>query len=143
MATAKNKRLKTLTLTIGGITGIECQVTSWKINPPQNNGDLVYTYCPDGSFREEVDPEDWTLDLTWVSDWTVGGLNRYLWANQGATAAFTLTNHADVTGWAVQWAGSLIVKAPPAGGDVRTTDMSEMTFTGVGAVPTPTYPVVP
>jgi hypothetical protein len=142
VTTAKNKRLKTITLTIGAIS-VECQVTSWKLNPPQNVGDIVRTFCPDGSFREEVDADDWTLDLKWVTDWTAGGLNRYLWANQDATAAFVLTNYPTTTGWAVQWSGSLVVKAPSVGGERGETDMSEMTFTGVGDLPVPTYPVVP
>lgn len=137
--TAYNKRLKDLTLSIGAIA-IECQVTDFKINPPQNVGDLVYTYCLDGSFREEVDDDDWTLDLKWVTDWRTGSLNRYLWANQGATAAFTLQLHPSTVGSKVQWAGSILVRAPAVGGEVRTTEMSEMTFTGVGALPVPTYP---
>lgn len=139
MPVANNKRLKRITLTIGGIA-VECQITSWTINPPQNNGDLVYTFCPGGEFREDSDPDDWTLDLSWVTDWTLGGLNRYLWANQGATAAFVLVAHPDVTGWAVSWSGSILIKAPSQGGDARATDMSEMTFTGVGALPVPTFP---
>lgn len=143
MATAKNQRLKTITLEIGGIAGVECQVTSWKINPPQNIGEKIRTFCPDGEFREEVDADDWTLDLTWVTDWTAGGLNRYLWANQDAEAAFELVNHPTTTGRAVSWEGELIVKAPPAGGERGETEMSEMTFTGVGDIPVPTYPVVP
>lgn len=136
---AYNKRLKEITLTIGAIS-IECQVTEWKINPPQNVGDLVYTFCPAGEFREEVDSEDWTLDLTWVTDWRTGSLNRYLWANDGATAAFVLTNHPTTVGSKVQWSGNLLVHAPAAGGAARETEMTEMTFTGIGAIPLPTYP---
>lgn len=136
---AYNKRLKDITLTIGAIA-IECQVTEFHLNPPQNIGDLVYTMCLDGAFREEVDDEDWTLDLTWVTDWRTGSLNRYLFANVGATAAFVLTEHPTTVGSKVQWAGNLLVRAPAVGGAARETEMTQMTFTGVGAYPLPTYP---
>ncbi len=140
---AHNRRLKTITLEVDGVD-VECQVTSWKLNPPQNVvGDKVYTFCPDGEFREETDPEDWTLDLSWVSDWRVGGLNRLLLAESGNVLAFTLRHHPTTTGEAVEFTGSIYAQAPPIGGDARTTEMSEVTLLGVGTFPTPSYPVVP
>lgn len=143
MAAPKVRRLKYITLTIAGVS-YECQVTDWKVNPPQNVvGDKIYTACPGGEFREETDPEDWSIDLTWFSDWTATGLNRYLWANQGATAAIILTQHSDITGEAVRWTGSVYIAAPAVGGKTRETETSEITLLGVGTVPTPTYPTVP
>lgn len=135
---AHNRRLKTITLEIDGID-VECQITEWKLNPPQNNGDLIYTFCPDGAFREEVDPDDWSLDLTWVTDWRTGGLNRHLWANQGDTVPFTLVEHPGVVGEIVTFAGSLLLAAPAVGGAARETEMSEITLLGVGSLPVPTY----
>ncbi len=144
MAQAHARRLDSITLTIDG-ANYECQVTSWTINPPQNVGDLVYTFCPDGSFREEVDPDDWTLDLAWVTDWRAAGLNRILWdaaTNDPDTPLdFVLTNHPTITGEAVSWTGQLLPRAPAAGGEARTTERSEMTFTLVDA-PTIAYPTV-
>lgn len=140
---AHNRRLDFITLDIDG-TQYECQITTWNINPPENVvGDKVYTFCPDGEFREETDPEDWTLSLTWVSDWRTGGLDRLLWASQGDELPFTLVNHPTVTGEAVSWSGTVYGKAPAAGGEARTTEMSEVELTGVGDMPVPTFPVVP
>lgn len=143
---AHNRRLDAITFDLDGVQ-YECQITNWRINPPQNVGDTVYTFCPDGAFVEEVDPDAWTLDLSWVSDWRVNGLNRVLWA--AATSApdeplpFELVSHPTITGEAVSWVGEVIPRAPAAGGEARTTEMSEITLTGVGDVPVPTYPVVP
>ena len=144
MAQAHHRKLKLITLEIDG-EEYQCQITSWKINPPGNIGlgDKVKTFCEDGEFREDVDPDDWTVDLTWVTDWRAAGLNRVLWANQGTTVDFSLTNHPTTTGEAVLWAGEVILQAPAAGGDADTTEMSEITLTGVGDVPVPSYPVVP
>lgn len=143
---AHNRRLDYITLEIDG-ENYECQITNWKINPPTTIGEKKYTFCPDGEFREETDPEDWTLDLTWVTDWRVGGLDRILWA-AGTSAPetpldFTLVNHPTRTGEAVSWDGQFYPRCPPAGGEARATEMTEMSFVGVGDVPVPTYPVVP
>lgn len=138
---AHNRRLKAITLTVATIS-IECQVTEWKLNPPDNVlGDRVWTFCPGGEFYEESDLDEYTLDLTWATDWRAAGLNRYLWANQGAEAAFVLTNHPTTTGEAVRWTGTLYVVAPAVGGSARETEMSEQTFP-VKGVPVLTYPTV-
>lgn len=139
---AHNRMLKSITLLIDAVA-YECQVTSWKINPPAKiAGDKVWTFCPGGEFREEVDQDDWTVDLTWVSDWRVAGLNRILWANRGLTKPIVLTNHSDRPGEAVRWTGEVYIEAPAVGGDARTTEMSEITLIGVGDIPVPSYPVV-
>ena len=54
--TAHNRRLKFITLAIGTPpVSYECQVTSWNINNNTDDGDQIFTYCPDGEFREEAD----------------------------------------------------------------------------------------
>lgn len=141
---AHHTRHKFITLEIDG-ADYECQITAWKINPPGNIvGDKAYTMCPDGEYREEVDPEDWTLELTWLTDWRAAGLNRVLWANQGEEVVFTLVQHPELAGSeAVSWSGTVILQAPPQGGEARTTDTSEITLIGVGDLPVPTYPAAP
>lgn len=143
---AHNRRLDYITLDIEGVQ-YECQIEEWKLNPPQNIGDKGYTFCPDGEYREQVDPDDWTLDLTWLTDWRTGGLDRVMWA-AGTSAPdtpldFELVNHPTVTGEAVSWVGQIYPRCPPAGGKARETEKTAMTFIGVGDIPTPTYPVVP
>lgn len=136
---AHNRRLDLITLEIEGVA-YECQITEWHINPPDNVvGDKVWTFCPDGEFREEVDPADWTLALNWVTDWRTAGLDRLLWANQGAVLDFTLVNHPSVTGEKVTWTGQVYGRAPNGGGAARTTEVSEAELIGVGDLPVPTY----
>lgn len=136
---AHNRRLDFITLDIEG-TQYECQITQWELTPPGNVvGDKVFTFCPDGEFREETDPEDWTLALTWATDWRTGGLNRVLLANQGLPIDFTLVNHPGVTGETVTWTGQVYGQAPVAGGEARSTEMSEVELIGVGDFPTAAY----
>jgi hypothetical protein len=47
------KRLKVITLTIGGIS-VECQLSSWTLDPGVQDGDHIYTYCPDGAAVAET-----------------------------------------------------------------------------------------
>lgn len=140
---AHARKLKYITLEIDG-ENYECQVTDWKVNPPDEVvGDLVFTACPGGSYREEVDTEaNWSVDLTFLADWRDGGISRVLWANQGATVPITLVQHPDVTGEAVSFAGEVILRAPAVGGKTREYEVQEINLLGVGEVPTPTYPVV-
>lgn len=137
------RRRKLITFELDGVN-YECQITDWTLKDSDKVGDKKYTYCPDGEYREEIDPDDWTLDLKWLTDWRVGGLDRILNAAAGQDPPdnelpFTLVNHPDVTGETVTWSGVIIAKRPPAGGEARSTEESEMTFTGVGDFPEPTY----
>lgn len=137
------RRRKLITLDLDGVQ-YECQINDWKLTPPANVGDKKWTYCPDGEYREEVDDDDWTLDLKWLSDWRVGGLDRVLHAAAAQEApdnqlTFSVVLHPGVTGESSTWSGVIIAKAPPLGGEARTTEESEMSFTGVGDFPVPVY----
>lgn len=134
MTAPHNRRLKLLELAIGDIN-FECQLSSWTMDPGLDDGDRQYTYCPDGQFSEEVDP-DYTLDLTFFSDWRENGISDFLTAHSGETATFVLDHHPDIALEHVQWSGSLVVKAPPVGGDARTTETTEITLQILG---TPDY----
>lgn len=136
--TAHHNRLKVASIKFAN-TDYACQVTSWVIENNTDDGDKVFTYCADGEFRDEAD-DDYSLSLKWVSDWTESGLNRYMVANDGTTVAFTIENHTDIDGETAQWAGTVKIKAPNAGGDVRTLETSEVTLPIIGK-PTVTYPV--
>lgn len=136
--TANNKRLKQLTLVINGVD-YACQATDVNVVNNTPDGDKVFTFCADGEFREETD-DDWALEVKWVSDWTAGGFNRILEANNGVTVPAIVTFHTDALGtWSHRETGNVILKAPSKGGTVRTTDMSEQTFLFVGK-PVTTYP---
>lgn len=118
-----------------GAEQFECQIRSWKLNNNTPDGDKGYTFCPDGAYIEETEP-DWSLDLTFLSDWRTSGVSHYLTTNDGTDVPFALDHHPDIPGEHVQWTGTVHIKAPSVGGDARTTETSEVTLQLVGE---PTY----
>lgn len=124
--TVKQRRLKLIEFTINGVS-FECQIKTWNLDPGVEDGERQYTYCPDGEFVEDTDPDP-TLELSFFADWRLGGINDYLWQNSGVVANFVLDHHPDIVGEHVRWTGTLKLKPPPAGGEARTTEMSEVTL---------------
>ncbi|MBN6037475.1 hypothetical protein [Amycolatopsis sp. 195334CR] len=124
------KRLKVIEFTIDG-TSFECQVNTWNLDPGIEDGDRLYSFCPDGEAVEETDPEP-TLEIKFFSDWRSNGISAYLWEHNGETAEFELNHHPNVPGEHVKWTGELIIKPGPAGGEVRETEFTEVTFQCVG-----------
>jgi hypothetical protein len=131
---AHNRKLKEITFTLGG-TSFECQVQSWTMQNNSEDGERFYTFCPDGEFREDAEP-DYALELKFFSDWRSAGISDYLTANDQATVAFQLDHHPNVVGEHVRWTGSVKLRAPNVGGDSRTTEMTEVTLQVIGK---PTY----
>ncbi|QWF81137.1 hypothetical protein [Amycolatopsis sp. CA-230715] len=127
-----HRRLKLITFTIGG-TSFECQLNSWTMDPGSDDGDRQYTYCPNGTFVEETDDEP-SLELKFFSDWRSGGISDYLWSHPNEEAEFVLDHHPDIPGEHVRWTGKLLIKPAPAGGDVRETEMTEVTLQVLGNV---------
>lgn len=123
-------RLKLINFTLGG-NSFECQVQSWTLDPGVNDGDRLYSYCPDGVAIEETDNEP-TLQLKFYADYRSAGVSNYLWTNANATVAFTLDHHPDIVGEHVRWSGNVLIKPPPVGGDVRDVEYSEVTLQCVG-----------
>ncbi|TDD98898.1 hypothetical protein [Jiangella asiatica] len=121
-----HKKLKEITLTLDGVD-YQCQVSNWQVVNNTEDGERFYTFCPDGEFREEADP-DYALELTYFADWTVGGISDVLTTLDGQWVTFLLVNHPDDPDWGVQWTGECKVKAPSAGGAVRTTETQTVTF---------------
>lgn len=125
-----NRKLKVITLDIGG-TDFECQVSNWQMVNNADDGDKIYSFCPDGEDTEEVDP-DWSLQLTFFSDWTSGGVSDYLMQHAGEVVTFQLDHHPDIPAEHVRWDGKVRLKAPSVGGDVRTTETQEITLGVIG-----------
>jgi hypothetical protein len=126
MSATHSRRLKLIEFTIDG-TSFECQVQSWKLDPGIDDGDRMYSFCPDGAFIEETDPEP-TLELKFFADWRSAGISRFLWDHSGEEAAFVLDHHPDIPAEHVTWSGDLVVKAPPVGGEARETEFTEVTL---------------
>lgn len=127
-----NRKLKVIEFTLAG-SNFEFQVQSWKMNNNTEDGDKLYSYAlpAGGEFRDEAEP-DYSLDLTLYSDWTPDGISTYLTEHNGETVAFKLDHHPDIAAEHVYWAGSLKLRAPSAGGDARTTEMTEVTLVCIG-----------
>lgn len=128
--TAHNRRLKVITFELDSVE-YQAQVTSWTMNNNTEDGDKVFTYAIDGEFREDAD-EDYSLDLKFLADWRASGISTYLTENDKEIVDFALDHHPNIPAEHVRWSGQLTVKAPPAGGDVRTTEMTEITLQVIG-----------
>ncbi|QRP48004.1 hypothetical protein [Amycolatopsis sp. FDAARGOS 1241] len=126
----KVRRLKVITLTIGGVS-VECQLSSWTLDPGVQDGDRLYTYCPDGTAIGETDAEP-TLAVTAFSDWSAGGFEDFLWTNRGTVVEFELNHHPDITGEHVRWTGQLMAQPAPVGGDRGDNETTEITFQVIG-----------
>lgn len=131
---AHNRRLKVITFTLAGVA-FECQLASWTLTNNSADGEKMYTFCPDGEFREESD-DDWALDLRFFSDWRSGGISDYLQVNDKETVAFVIDHHPDIVGEHVRWSGNVAIRAPSVGGDARTTEQTQVTLQVIG---TPVY----
>lgn len=128
--TAHNRKLKTAVLELDG-TDYAAQLTSFKLVNNTDDGDKTYTYAADGEFREETD-DDYALELKFVADWRDGGISRFLTENDREIVDFTLGHIPTVTAEHGDWSGEVVVKAPDVGGDVRDTEMTEITLQVIG-----------
>lgn len=117
----------------------ECQLSAWTLNNNTEDGDKLYTLCPDGEDTEETDP-DYSIDLTFFADWRSEGISDYLWANDGQTVTLTLNHHPDIPAEHVRWVGQVKIKAPSVGGEARENEVTETTLQFIGK---PTYTRVP
>src|SRR5688572_32861423 len=113
-----HRKLKVINLTIGG-NAYECQISNWELQNNTPDGEKINTYCPDGEDIEEVDP-DWALLLTFFADWTEDGISDYFQQNDGVNAAFEIVHHPGTALEEVQWTGTLRIKAPNVGGEIKT-----------------------
>lgn len=132
--TVHNRKVKIITFTLDGIS-FECQVQTWSMANNTEDGERFYSQCPDGEFREDAEP-DYALELTFYSDWRSDGISDFLTVHDQETVAFELHHHPDIAAEHVSWEGDIKLKAPNAGGEARTTEMTEVTLQVVGK---PTY----
>jgi hypothetical protein len=128
--TAHNRKLKIITFTLNGI-GFQCQLQSWRLNNNTPEGDRFYTFCADGEFIEDGEP-DYDFDLKFISDWTLGGVSDYLIANDLQVVAYVLDHLPDIAGEHVRFSGNAKIQAPTVGGDVRTTELTEAKLKCIG-----------
>lgn len=132
---AHSRRTATLTLEIGGIEfQVQCRHALVQDNTGAAEQFLLYGADTD-SFYEPAEPS-YVLDLEFYADWRPGGISDFLWSNRDSTVAFRLVHHEGLANEAVNWSGSVLLRAPNAVGTVRTTELTVITLPIVG---TPTY----
>jgi hypothetical protein len=92
-------------------------------------------YEPGEEFVEQPDPvvQRWTARSTAIGRSNVVS-SDYLWSHRGETVTFQITHHPDIPAEAKVFSGQLLIKGPSVGGDVRTTEQSEVTFPIVGDI---------
>jgi hypothetical protein len=132
--TIHKRRIKLIEFSLGtdpSDVAFECQVQAWSLNNNTEDGDKIYTLCPTGEDREEVDP-DWSLDVTAFSDWRSNGFSDYLFQHDGDTVDFRIDHHPDIPAEHVSWTGQLKIKAPNVGGEARENEMTEVSFVIIG-----------
>lgn len=114
------------------------QLQTWNLNDNTDDPDKIYTYGPDGQNEDSEDEvADWELALKFFSDWrTPTGLNHYLWSNAGNVVAYTIHHNLGTTGEDPTFSGEVKLKRTSVGGDVRTTEVTELTLPIIG---TPDY----
>lgn len=136
--TINSQKLSAITLafTSPTLADFSCQVQSVTMTNGTPDGARQFTLCASGAgeFREVPD-QAWTLDLEFFSDWTTGGINRYLAANDGATVGFSLDFAPGLGAGTYErtWSGNVVLKQPTDGGAARDTLMSKVTWNLIGA----------
>ena len=137
MAVPKARKLKTITLLIGG-SSFEAQCKSWTLNNNTKTGDTTFTFGgnPDdptepGAIVEDTDP-DWTLDLTLLADWSSGGISDYLMIHDGETVSLQIDHLINQVGEHVRFIGSVKLTAPSVGGDANATEETQVSLKVVG-----------
>lgn len=128
--TAHNRKLKNLTLGIGG-NEFQIQLREWIMENNTDDAETFYVYVEGQEFAETPEPS-YSLNCTFYADWRSAGISDYLWLNKGTNVPFQVDHHPDIPGEHVRWTGTLHVKAPNVGGEVRTTEITEATFQVVG-----------
>lgn len=130
MTQPHQRRLKAVQFALDG-QSFECQLRNWNFDPGEQDGDRLYTFCPDetgaNQVIEETDPEP-ELTLEFLSDWRVGGISDFLWQNRGQMASVSIVHHPGRPDERVQFSGQVLLKAPAVGGEVRTTEVQEVTM---------------
>jgi hypothetical protein len=125
-----SRKLKTITFVLSG-SSFEAQIKTWNVTNNTKDATVTYTFSPDGAVTDTPDP-DYSLDLTFLADWTVGGISDFLTVHDGETLPFQLDHLYDVVGEHVRWTGLVTIKAPTAGGDARATEESTVKMIIVG-----------
>ena len=130
----QSRKLKVITLTLSGVQ-YQMQLSHWVMKNNTANGTKYYVFSgPADDFIEDGEP-DYELELKFFADWRTNGISDYLTQNDLQPVGFQLDHYAaypDMVNEHARWAGNLKIKAPDAGGDVRTTELTDITLPVIG-----------
>lgn len=113
-------------------TEFQNQLSTISLNNETDDPEQFHTYGGDGESFAEAADDSYTLDLTLYADWRSNGISDFLTAHDGETLPFTIDWHPNIVGEHIRRTGSVLVKAPNMGGDIRTTETTEVTMTVIG-----------
>jgi len=138
MATPKSRKLKVITLTVGG-TAVEHQLKTWKLTNNTSQGDTTYVFggntldpTEPGSIVEDTD-DDWTFDGTFLADWASGGISDFVFQHDGETVSCVLDHHINEVGEHVRFSFDVKIMASSVGGDANSTEETEVSWKVAGA----------
>lgn len=124
--------MRDVSLTLGtGSTEYNCQVAAAAVEVTPGDEVTYTTLCSDGTFSE-VGRSTYALALRLGQDWAnAQGLARWLWDNEGTTAAFRLQAHGSGTASSTDapaMTGTVRIVAPSYGGEVDNYAEAEVTL---------------
>lgn len=122
---AQSRKLKLVNLTLDS-NSFEGQLRQIMLANNTEDGEKMWTASGE-DIREETDP-DYALELTFLADWRANGISQWLWDHDGQTVPWSAQLHPDISAETVLFSGNCIVKAPNVGGEIRTTEQTEVTL---------------
>lgn len=125
-------KLKKANMTFGA-NDFSVQLQTVTLDPGAQDGEYLYSYGGDeeGVYVEDTDYEP-TMELVFYADWRANGVSEYFWNHAGETVDFVLDHHPYDPTLHVQFTGKVKIQPAPVGGEVRTSEMTEITLQCVG-----------
>ena len=111
-----------------GDTGSEQEfashVTTCTISPSFNEEDPIPTLSGDQFVDGEASFEG-TISGEFLQEYTVAGLVKWTWDNNGQTVPFVFTPRTDAE---LSWKGECVIRPVNVGGEVKTANTAEFEF---------------
>lgn len=118
-----------------GATGTEQEfgshVTTCELTPSFNEEDPIPTLSGD-QFVDEDATFEGTISGEFLQEYTVAGLVKWTWDNNGQTVPFVFTPRTDAE---LSWSGECVIRPVKVGGEVKVANTAEFEFR-VLALPT-------
>jgi hypothetical protein len=130
-----NRKLMVAVFELDG-TAFQNQLRRILLNNETDDPEQFHTYGGEGESFAEAADDSYTLELEMYADWRSNGISDFLTVRDGQTVPFSISWHPNIVGENIRRTGNVLVKAPNMGGEIRTTETTEVTMTVIGK---PTY----